>query len=165
VSSTSALPSSRPAEREALLNPPFISLVIAHAAAEHQRRTDRAMPYALCFLVAPIALHEATREALPRKVTAKLGPRLEAHALLRAGFAGRARTLAPWVRAGLRDGVRSDILTITDAAIEGRPPRPHTSVTLSNEVLDIFKRAAFAGGWLGLAGSPAASYAMWRVRP
>lgn len=161
----SAVARRRPTEREALLNPAFIALVLARAAAEHERRTGELMPLSLAFLVVPIALHAATRHALPRKVTSKLGPWLEANPLLRAGFAGRARATAPAVRAGLREGLRAGVLDLSGQRISGRLPRKRPSVELSAEMQEIFKRAAFAGGWLGLAGSPAGSYAMWRVRP
>lgn len=155
----------RPTEREALLNPGFIALVLANAASGHTERTDRAMPLALCFLVVPIVLHRSTRQALPRRVTTKPGAWLDAHPVLRAGFAMRARSLAPSVRAGLREGLRAEILEPAGDGILGRPPRLPNSSQLSSEVQDILKRAAYAGGWLGLAGSPTASYAMWRVRP
>ncbi len=155
----------RPTEREALLNPAFIALVLARAAAGHERRTGEPMPLVLGFLAVPIALHAATRQALPRKVTSKVGPWLEANPLLRAGFAARARATAPAVRAGLREGLRARVLLLSGERISGRPPRKRPSVVLSTEMQEIFKRAEFVGGWLGLAGSPAGSYAMWRVRP
>lgn len=155
----------RPTEREALLNPAFIALVLARAAAGHERRTGEPMPLALAFLAVPIALHAATRQALPRRVTSRLGPWLEANPVLRAGFALRARATAPAVRAGLREGLRSHALHLSGERIVGRPPRNRPSVVLSDEMREIFKRAEFVGGWLGLAGSPAGSYAMWRVRP
>ena len=155
----------RPPEREALLNPAFIAVVLAHAASGHERRTDLAMPLALCFLVAPIVLHGPTRNALPRKVTTKPGPWLDAHPLLRAGFATRARSVVPAVRAGLREGVRAGLLELSGERVVGRPPRRRPGVMLSVEVDEILKRAEFAGGWLGLAGPPVGSFAMWRVRP
>lgn len=154
----------RPPERDSLLNPPFMALVLAHAAAGHERRTGQALPLSLCFLVAPIALHARTRDALPRRVTTKPGSWLNANPLLRAGFAGRARAVAPAVQAGLREGLRAGVLERSAYAIAGRPPGSR-GVPLSEEVEEILKRAEFVGGWLGLAGPPVGSYAMWRVRP
>lgn len=156
---------ARPTEREALLNPVFVALVLANAAAGHTRRTERPMPLGLCFLTVPIALHAPTRAALPRKVTTKPGSWLEKHPLLRAGFAARARATAPAVRAGLREGLRAGALGVSGDCISGKPPRRRAAVPLSEETDEILKRAEFAGGWLGLAGSPVGIYAMWRVRP
>ena len=156
---------SRPSERDALLNPAFIALLLAHAARGHHKRSERPMALSLCFLVAPIVLHEPTRSALPRKITARFGGWLDTNPLLRAGMPGRARAVAPAVRAGLREGLRAGVLTLSGDRVAGQPPRRRAGLTLSDEVEDILKRAEFAGGWLGLAGSPAAIYAMWRVKP
>lgn len=156
---------SRPSEREALLNPAFVALLLAHAASGHERRTGLGMPMALCFLVAPIVLHGPTRNALPRKVTTKPGPWLDAHPLLRAGFAARARSAVPAIRAGLREGVRAGVLELSGERIAGRPPRRQRGIVLSGEVDEILKRADFTGGWLGLAGPTTGTFAMWRVRP
>jgi hypothetical protein len=156
---------ARPREREALFNPAFIALVLSRAAAGHQKRTDRAMPLSLCFITVPIALHGPTRGALPRKVTTKPGAWLDDHPLLRAGFSRRARAAAPHVRAGLREGLRAGILEIAGENIVGRPPRRRPGVALSEESEEILKRAQFAGGWLGLAGSPSGVFALWGVRP
>ena len=165
MSDATAPISPRPAERDALLNAPFIALILAHAARGHHKRTERPMALSLCFVVAPIALHAPTRAALPRKVTARFGGWLDTHPLLRAGMAGRAQAVAPAVRAGLREGLRAGALTLTADQVSGQPPRRPPGLTLSDEVEDILKRAEFVGGWLGLAGSPAAIYAMWRVKP
>jgi hypothetical protein len=154
----------RPAERETLFNPRFVALLLAHAAAGHEDRTEAAMPLSLCFLVAPVVLHGPTRRALPRRVTTKPGAWLDEHPLLRAGFAMRARSTAPFVRAGLREGLRAGMLDLVGDGVLGHPPQ-RRGVNLSAEVDEILKRAAFAGGWLGLAGPPAGSFAMWRVRP
>jgi hypothetical protein len=147
------------------MNPAFIAILLANAAAAHEERTGQPMPLALCFLVGPMVLHAPTRDALPRKVTAKPGPWLDANPVLRAGFAARARSAAPAVRAGLRHGLRAGILELAGERVTGRPPRRRSGIGLSAEVEEILKRAAFAGGWLGLAGPPVGSYAMWRVRP
>jgi len=112
-----------------------------------------------------MALHAPTRAALPRKVTVKLGSWLSANPLLRAGFPARASAVAPAVRAGLREGLRAGVLEIAGDRIAGHAPRRRPTVDLSAEVEDILNRAEFVGGWLGLAGPPAGSYALLRVRP
>jgi hypothetical protein len=96
--------------------------------------------WTVCFLTVPIALHAPTRMALPRKVTTKPGSWLEQHPLLRAGFAGRARTAAPAVRAGLREGLRAGALELSGESIIGTPPRRLARVSLSVEAEDILKR-------------------------
>jgi hypothetical protein len=165
MSDVSAQVRPRPPERDALLNPAFVALLLAYAARGHHKRMERPLPLSLCFLVAPLVLHAPTRSALPRRVTARFGGWLDANPLLRAGMANHARAAAPAVRSGLREGLRAGALTLSDDLVAGRPPGRPPDLTLSVEVEDILKRAEFVGGWLGLAGSPAAIYAMWRVKP
>lgn len=152
-------------ERDALLNPALLAVLLAQAAAGHRRRTDAPMPMSLAFLAAPIVLHGPTRRALPTRVTAKPGAWLDDHPLLRAGFAVRARSVAPAVRAGMREGLRAGVLELVGDSLVGHPPKRSAALKLSSEVDEIFKRAEFVGGWLGLAGPPVGSFAMWRVRP
>jgi hypothetical protein len=155
----------RPAERDTLLNPAFIAVLLARAARGHEVRTNQLMPVSLCFVVAPMVLHAPTRNVMPSRVTARFGAWLDKNPLLRAGMASRAQAVVPSVRGALREGLRAEILTLSGERIGGRPPRRPQGLLLSDEVEDILKRAEFVGGWLGLAGSPAAIYAMWRLRP
>ncbi len=66
------LPGGRPAQRDALYNPPFVALILAQAAAEHERRAGDGLPFALAFLAAPIILHGPTRQALPKQARSKM---------------------------------------------------------------------------------------------
>jgi hypothetical protein len=160
------LPGGRPAERDALYNPPFIALILAQAAVEHERRTDDGLPFALAFLAAPIVLHGPTRQALPKQARSKMALWLEEHPVQRAGLGRRAATLVPAVRAGIRFGLRTRSLILEDAMLTAAKPKVTSNeIMLSAEVDDILKRAGFVGGWFGLAGPASSIYALWRVKP
>lgn len=157
---------SRPSERDALLNPAFVSLVLAQVCAGYVDRAKRPLPLSLAFVAIPIILHGPTRSELPRQARSKLAPWLDQHPVLRAGFALRARSLRPAVQAGIRAGLRSGVLSLDDAGLHGAPPKHSADgVELSLEVNEILDRAKFVGGWIGLSGPPAGIYALWRVRP
>lgn len=156
---------SRPSETQALLNPAFTAALLARAAKGHRARTQEPMPLPLAFLACPMVLHEATRRALPTRVTHRLAPWLDANQIHRAGMPGRARLLAPVVRSGLRAGVRAGILQLTAGGLVDSIPRRPRGLDLSEEVEEIFDRAQFVGGWLGMSGPPSAVFALWRVRP
>lgn len=160
------LPRGRPAERDALYNPPFIALILAQAAAEHEARADSGLPFSLAFLVAPIVLHGPTRQALPRQARSKMALWLEEHPVQRAGLGRRAASLTPAVRAGIRYGLRSGALALNEATLTAPKPKVRSNdIVLSAEVDDILKRARSVGGWFALAGSASSIYALWRVKP
>jgi hypothetical protein len=156
----------RPAERDALYNPAFIALILARAAAEHERRTGDGLPFALAFLVAPIVLHGPTRRELPKQARSKMALWLEEHPVQRAGLGRRAASLVPPVRAGIRYGLRSRTLILEDANLTAaKIGVPGDEITLSAEVNNILTRASFMGGWFALAGPASSIYALWRVEP
>lgn len=153
-------------EWEALYNPAFIALILRLASAEHARRVNAPLPFALSFLVPPIVLHEPTRAALPAQARSKMGVWLDNNPVLRAGLGARAASLAPAVRAGIRYGIHSGALTLDETGLGApRRTRRNSDVALSTEVEDIIKRAGYVGGWFALAGSASSIYALWRVRP
>jgi hypothetical protein len=159
------VPPERRDERESLLNPAFLAILLANAAQGHEKARERTMPVSLAFLIAPIVLHRPTREALPSRSNSRFGGWLDEHPVLRAGFPTRAATVRPAVQAGLRMGLRANLLELRDGNVRGIPPRRKKSVRLSTEVSDIFGRAKFVGGWLGGAGSPTGLYDLLGVRP
>lgn len=156
----------RPIERDALYNPAFIALILAQAAIGHKKRASAPMPLSLAFLAAPIVLHGPTRQALPRQARSKMGAWLELHPVLRAGLGGRAASLVPAVRAGLRHGLRSGALNLGPAGLAASKPKlSGAGVELSTEVDEILKRSEYVGGWFALSGAPSGIYALWRVKP
>lgn len=160
------LPGGRPAERDALYNPAFVALILAQAAAEHERRAGDGLPFSLAFLVAPIVLHGPTRQALPKQARSKMALWLEEHPVQRAGLGRRAASLVPAVRAGIRYGLRSGSLILEDAILTAPKPKVTSDeIMLSAEVNEILKRGSFIGGWFALAGPVSGIYALWRVRP
>jgi hypothetical protein len=156
----------RPIERDALYNPAFIALILAQAARGHQKHASAPMPLSLAFLAAPIVLHGPTRQALPRQARSKMGAWLELHPVLRAGLGGRAASLVPAVRTGLRHGLRSGALNLESAGLTASKPKLSASaIELSTEVDEILKRSEYVGGWFALSGAPSGIYALWRVKP
>src|SRR5258705_13710809 len=85
-----------------MLNPALLAAVAAAAAEEYERAADDPMPWALSFLVAPLVLHRATREALPKSTRSHLSTWVTNNPILRAGFPQRAQSLTGPVREGLR---------------------------------------------------------------
>jgi hypothetical protein len=52
---------SRVVEEANLFNPAFCATLIAKMVDENQKKTRRALPFSLVFLVLPVVLHRGTR--------------------------------------------------------------------------------------------------------
>lgn len=144
-----------------------MSVVLAQVCRGYaQKAGGKPVPLPLTFIAAPVVLHGPTRRALPRQARSKLGPWLDDHPVLRAGFPRRARSISGAVQAGIRDGLRTGLLALSESGLSAEQPQLSAAgVVLSDEVDEILSRSAFVGGWLALAGHPTAIYALWRVRP
>src|SRR4051812_6610673 len=99
----------RPREEAALFNPAFLAVLLRNAAREHTGRSGRPLTIPAAYVIAPLALHAPTREALPTMVTSPMAAWVQRHPALLADLATRARALRPLVSAacvlGLRHGV------------------------------------------------------------
>jgi hypothetical protein len=156
---------ARSAVTAAMLNPALIALIIAVASNRYEHDKDEPMPWELSFLVVPMALHADTRTVVPSRVTSRLPRWVNDHPLIMAGLGPRAESVAPYVREGIRWGLRSRALTLDST---GR---------LSGEVLGRFSKndtadlravvdtARFLGRWFASVGSTATVFALLGVTP
>ena len=105
------------------------------------------MPWPLSFVVAPLALHRGTREALPSSLATHLGAWVSRNPVLRAGMPLRARALVEPVREGLRFGLRHGLLTVEDggALRQGLPRHRPPDV---GDLREVLRKATFAGRWV-----------------
>lgn len=97
-----------------MLNPALISVILSAAADQHESASREAMPWEYSFIVVPLVLHTPTREALPRSVSTHLGNWVDSNKLALAGLGARATALSPFVREGLRFGLRHRALNLTE---------------------------------------------------
>lgn len=152
------------ADALALFNPAFLGGLIGRAASGHRTERDSPMPLALGYLVAPIVLHPATRDALPR-VNARLAKWADDRQLLRAELRWRAPQLAGVTRRALRFGLRHELIVLTAGGIDpadglGRVPEPD-----DGDAAECWKKAEFLGRWLPRAGPPTTVLALLGMRP
>src|SRR5689334_22312029 len=79
----------RPFEERTSLNPAFLALTIRSSADGYCGETNDALPVALAFLAAPLALHRTTRDSLPSIISTSMAIWLQDHPFLREGFPDR----------------------------------------------------------------------------
>ena len=156
----------RPFEVANLFNPAFCALVLHNAVAGFQEKAGRGMDYGLAFLMLPLALHRATREALPARTTAKLHAWIISHEQVRVGLVQRISTMVPTTKEGLIFAMQhqalelnADGLLIAHTSQLGRfePPSP-------SDTPECLERATFLGKWFGVSGNASAILTAWGVQ-
>ncbi len=160
----------RPEEVANLLNPAFCGRLIYSSVQAHQTENDRPMPYTVAFLVLPLALHAATREAIIKAIIRHFEVWIDANQEIKIGLAVRARSLVPFARETLAFLLQTGALEIreSDAALligkrlrqmRGRlfPP--------SDETKACIRAAGILGKWFARVNSPATIYASLGLMP
>jgi Family of unknown function (DUF6521) len=155
----------RSSEAVALLNPALLAAVCAAAASQYEGESQEAMPWPLAFLVAPLVLHQGTREALPRTTRTHLSTWITSNPVMRAGFPPRAQSLSGLVRDGLRFGMAHGTLSVTeDGRLHGILAASARPIQ-GGDAAAIVRSAGFVGKWFTRADQPATIFALLGVAP
>jgi hypothetical protein len=146
-----------------MLNPAMLTTVISASAAGYKETSGERMPWELTHLVAPLVLHKATRLALPKQVNTHLAKWSLEHAVELAELAVRARTLAPFVREGLRFGMRYGYLELEHGLLI---PAASMKGTVNVGDVELIRNSSrFVGRWFGRNGSSTNVFALLNVQP
>lgn len=146
------------AER-ALFNDAFLGMLVAVAARHYEKKSGgEPMPWPLAFIVVPLVVHSYFREQLPGTTAARFSTWIADRPILHASFPDRAVALTPFVKRGLRYGLRGRILQLEDGAIRSRIPLGRYESLASSEAKDAAHQAAFLGRWFAVTRDVSAIY-------
>lgn len=158
----------RPIEQARLLNPAFVGTLLWSSARAYAATADQAQPYAISFLVAPIALHKSTRDSLPTTTRTSLVSWVGENPRVIVGFAERARALVPLVKEATLFASNGGLLRVYQSRIvaESRPrSMARFEREASDEVKACIKKADFLGKWFALSSDYTTVMALWGVAP
>jgi hypothetical protein len=159
----------RPTEVANLLNPAFTAAALRMAVSGYFREANVGMPFEIAFLVFPIALHEATRNRLPRSVSTLLHTWLQENRDVVIEFPERTRSLVPFTKEAIVFACQRGVLTIDDEGALHAGDAPLKKLAsykaVSDEIKEIFNRAEFVGRWFALSGTPVTILTLLGVRP
>ena len=149
-----------------MFNPALISVTIATAANQYEETAGFAMPWPLAHLVTPLVLHRPTREGLPRTKATSLAKWAGDNTVLVAGLPARARQLAPYVREGLRFGLREGTIELVDGdALRSLAETQINVRKVDGDLAVIYRAAGMIGRVFGRTGSAATVFAALHVQP
>jgi hypothetical protein len=148
-----------------VLNPALTAATVTWAAARYRSTAKAAMPWELSFIVVPLVLHRRTRDQLPKSSSTHLPAWIGRNQTTLAGFADRATDFAPFVREGIRFGLRAQLFTFVDGADLHGTVKQSMSPPKDTELRTILSAAATVGGILAKAGTSTNVYAQFGVTP
>jgi hypothetical protein len=150
----------------AMFNPALVAVTIATAANQFEETSGFPMPWPLAHLVTPLVLHKPTREALPRTKATSLTKWSSDNTVLIAGFPARAKQMAPYVREGLRFGLREGTIELVGGdALRSLAEPQITPRKTAGDLPVIYRASGMIGRVFGRAGSAASIYAALQVQP
>jgi hypothetical protein len=147
------------------LNPAFCGELIRRLVKAHNSFADHQIPFPLIFLALPIVLHRRTRESISANTREQMHVWLQSHQDARIGFAERARELVPVTREAMAFLLQHGAIAVDNRAGLRLTRYISRNVPASEEISDCYRKAEILGRWFARAGSPAAIYTMWGVRP
>ncbi len=140
----------RPSEEANNFNPAFCAELIARAVGDFHKVREVPLNIAFAFLLPPLTLHKATREALPVRANVAFAGWVADNGALLAELAERACRLRPVSREGLLFGLCQELLAVDNGGlVPGRRPLSATSISrsLTDETRAARTAAALLGRW------------------
>lgn len=148
-----------------LLNPGFISLVIAFAAEGFEDESETGLPFLLALTISPLLLHRETREKLPKVVTTKMSEWTRKHPHASAQIPTHVQEFVFLTKRALVFG--SNVGTITVNANGSVVSRRQMTISKASsfaktsiEIPEIIKKAYTTGRWLAHAGTVPTIYSI-----
>jgi hypothetical protein len=138
----------RPFEMAYLLNPAFLSLIVANAAKGCNEEGNVGLKFAYAFLVPPLVLHEVTRLTLPHDTRTTIHDWLTAYPEVQINLAIHTHRLVPYVQEAIMFSLNSHVIAINE---EGRiilvQARIDHDWPEDTEPFDCCRKARLLGRW------------------
>ena len=160
--------SRRPKEQARLLNPAFIAALIWASARGYRQVCSQGLPYSLVFIAIPVLLHKATREELPKTISASLATWMSEHPMVKVRFVERATAMVPLIKESILFGVHGQLIEMSSMQINAaRRPRAMAGFLreASKEVRECMSKSELVGRWFASHGDENTIMALWGVAP
>jgi hypothetical protein len=141
-----------------------MATLVSAAANDYERKREALLPWPLAFVIPSLVLAGDVRELLPGTTRAYLANWVAIQAAARAETAVRTRSLVPFVRDGIRFGLRHRILELEGGALRGTIRSTSAIRRLHGEAAEIIARAAFVGRWFA-SEDAVQVFALFGIRP
>jgi len=140
----------RPTEEARNLNPAFCAELIARTVGEFHKSRQLSLSIAIAFLVLPLTLHKATRDALPGRANAAFAAWIAENSSLLAEIPLRVNVLRPISREALLFAIRHRLLAIYEGGlVPGTKPvrLAFKPIPSTDDVTETRAAAGLLGRW------------------
>lgn len=160
--------SERPLEVRNLLNPAFCARVIYATIAEYEKKTKKAMPFVLVYLILPLVLHKKTREIINSKTA--LTNWVQNNQTVLIGFGQRAKDLVAITNEALELLLQTSKIILDENAhiqinTSVKRIRKHSRDDDDNEIFQCIVKAEHVARWFANSGKVETIYVCLGVRP
>lgn len=148
----------RSTEEARLFNPAFCGELICRTVGEYYRTQQSRLGFVIAFLVLPLTLHSATREALPRRADVAFAGWIAEHGALLVDVPDRTRRLRPVSREALLFAVGQELLLFEKGGLVPgtKTVRPQARPSVSTDEVNAMRSAAgLLGRWFARQGTEA----------
>lgn len=156
----------RPAEIQNLYNPAFCGRILYSMVVEYQKKTNRALPFSLIYLVLPLVLPKQIRERITSRT--QFINWVQSNQAIIFDYPSRARALIDITNEAFELTIQTNLLRITEMGEIERntsiKPLSQTKYT-DDEIKDCIKKAEHVARWFAITGKPEAIYYCLGVRP
>jgi hypothetical protein len=145
---------ARPREEAANLNPAFCGELIFRSVFEYQRLRELPFPFALSFVILPLALHKRTRDQLPGTATTAFVGWIAHHGPALAEFPNRTLRLTPITREAIMFAMQHEVLMVQQGGLAAgaKPIRPRGRPERTSDVDEARRAASLLGRWFANQG-------------
>jgi len=149
----------RAREEAYLFNPAFCGALAFEFLKSYTAAKDEGAAYPLVFCALPMALHPATREALPGTTINSLYTWIEDNPAALIGYSERARLLVPFLQEGLRFAMAREVIALDESGslMPGSKAASFTPTViqqLTEETKACVGASRQIGRWFAKAGAP-----------
>lgn len=165
---TVALTSPPTSEQQALFNAGFLATMLHSSAKGYHGVNAAGIPLPLVYLAVPTALHEPSRDALPRRSNAQMIAWLHENPLVIHDLPRRVHDLRPFVSEGLILALQTQAVNVEEGGrvTPLRLNRRSKTLRPTSDWLECMKAAEFMGKWLAQSQlDTSTALAIWGFKP
>lgn len=157
----------RPIITANLLNPAFCGEIIRRCARSYSDEIQKPFPFVLTFILLPIVLHKATREALPTSTRKSLHAWLEENPSVKIGFATRCQQMIPFTKEALAFILKDKAIKLDEKGniLINSFRKKSVDDIEGEEVNRCFNQSELIGKWFAKSGNSHTIYSFWGIKP
>ncbi len=159
---------NEPIELINLLNPPFISLIIAVSINSYKKHSKNNFPLIFCFLLVPLILDNKMRKRLPRSISKKMAVWLDQEENRKTFLKIDILDYKPYVKEGIMFGIRNNFLKLdknSNLISNNSTNKILKFFNKEDEAREILDKSNFFGRWLADSGEIHNILSLWGIQP